>query len=261
MPLADMMCAMSIAPTQTDARPARETWLLITYRWRITGGVIALVVSACVWRILTDAASYQFIVRLYADRHFLEQTLREWSWTPIIFVVLQTLQVVIAPIPGEVTGIIGGFLFGERLGLLYSVVGTTLGSVAAFALGRRLGAHSMRAIVSQETRERLNFIVGTKGTILCLVAYLIPGFPKDAACYLFGMSPMPLWRFALVSTLGRMPGMLLLSTQGAHVAAGRYLEILLLTALVIVAVPPLYYYRTRIIGWVSRPHTRTRPTV
>ena len=243
---------MSIAPTRTGARLTRETWLLSTYRWRITGGVIALVLSACVWHILTDATTYQFIVRLHVDRHFLEQTVREWTWAPIIFVVLQTLQVVVAPIPGEVTGILGGFLFGERLGLLYSVVGTTLGSVAAFALGRRLGAHSTRALVSQETRERLNFIVGSKGTMLCLIVYLIPGFPKDAACYLFGMSPMPLWRFALVSTLGRMPGMLLLSTQGAHVAAGRYLEILLLTAIVIVAAPPLYYYRTRIIGWVSR---------
>lgn len=252
---------MSIAPTQTGARPTRETWPPRPYRWRITGGLIALVVSACVWHVLTDAASYQFIIRLHVDRHLLEQTLREWNWAPIIFVVLQTLQVIIAPIPGEVTGILGGFLFGERLGLLYSVVGTTLGSVAAFALGRRLGAHSMRALVSQETPERLSFIVGSKGTMLCLIVYLIPGFPKDVACYLFGMSPMPLWRFALISTLGRMPGMLLLSTQGAHVAAGRYLEILLLTALVIVAAPPLYYYRTRIIGWASRPRTRTRPTV
>ncbi|MBI4796090.1 MAG: hypothetical protein HY790_09705, partial [Deltaproteobacteria bacterium] len=38
---------------------------------------------------------------------------------PLIFIVVQTLQVVFAPIPGEATGFIGGFLFGVPLGMLY----------------------------------------------------------------------------------------------------------------------------------------------
>jgi len=52
---------------------------------------------------------------------------------PVIFIGLQALQVVVvvAPIPGEVTGILGGYLFGEWLGFLYSTIGLTLGSVAA----------------------------------------------------------------------------------------------------------------------------------
>ena len=53
------------------------------------------------------------------DKRFLKQTLREWGiLAPVIFIALQALQVIIAPIPGEVTGILGGFLFGEWLGLL-----------------------------------------------------------------------------------------------------------------------------------------------
>jgi uncharacterized membrane protein YdjX (TVP38/TMEM64 family) len=67
-------------------------------------------------------------------------------------------------------------------------------------------------------------------------------------CYLFGMSPMPLWVFTLVSTLGRIPDTWVLSAQGAHTAAGNYLEVILLTALALAVALPLYYYRNRIIG-------------
>ncbi len=100
----------------------------------------------------------------------------------------------------------------------------------------------------------MGFIVEAEGAILCFIIYLIPGLPKDMACYLFGMSPMPLWVFALVSTLGRIPGTWVLSAQGAHTAAGNYSYVMLLTAVVVAVALPLYYYRNRIVGWVrGRP--------
>ena len=168
---------------------------------------------------------------------------------PVIFIALQALQVIIAPIPGEVTGILGGFLFGEWVGLLYSTIGLTLGSVAAFGVGRWLGARYVRTLVSQETWDKMGFIVEAEGAILCFVIYLIPGLPKDMVCYLFGISPMPLWVFALVSTLGRIPGTWVLSAQGAHTAAGNYLQVTLLTTIVVGVALPLYYYRNQIIRW------------
>ena len=138
------------------------------------------IVGYCAWLILTDAPAYRFLVRLYVDRYFLKQTLREWGvLAPVIFILLQALQVVIAPIPGEVTGILGGYLFGEWLGLAYSTIGLTIGSVAAFAGGRWLGTHYVRGLVSQETWNRMGFIVEAEGAIVCFIIYLIPGLPKD----------------------------------------------------------------------------------
>ena len=43
-------------------------------------------------------------------------------------------------------------------------------------------------------------------------------------------------------------GTWVLSAQGAHTAAGDYLDVILLTALVLAVALPLYYYRNRIIG-------------
>ena len=232
--------------------------LTASFRWIVVGAIVALAVGYCVWLVWSDAPAYRFLVRLYVDKHFLKQTLRDWGLlAPILFMLLQALQVIVSPIPGEATGFLGGYLFGEALGLVYSTIGLTFGSVVAFWIGRWLGEHYVRKVVSKETWERLGFIIEAEGAILCFIVYLIPGLPKDIMCYLFGISPMPLWVFALVSALGRIPGTWVLSAQGAHTATGNYLQVILISAVCAAIALPLYYYRHRLVTWLkSRKHRK-----
>lgn len=231
----------------------RHRPLIARYHWVIWVVSAAFIVGAGLWLVVTDVPAYQFLVRLYVDKHFLKQTLHRWGiLAPAIFMGLQALQVVIAPIPGELTGILGGFLFGQTLGLVYSSIGLTIGSLVAFGIGRWFGAHYVRDLVGADTWARMGFIVEAEGTILCFLVYVIPGLPKDIACYLFGLSPMPFWVFAIVSTLGRIPGTWALSAQGAQVASGQYLHLFLLTALLAAVGVPLYYYRSQVLARFRR---------
>jgi uncharacterized membrane protein YdjX (TVP38/TMEM64 family) len=203
-----------------------------------------------VWRVACRHRCAVLSVRrrLFEDTLFLKQVLREWGvLAPVVFIALQALQVIIAPIPGEATGFLGGYLFGEAIGLIYSTIGLTVGSLAAFGVGRWFGAHYVQRVVSPEVWNKLGFVIEAEGAILCFIIYLIPGLPKDIVCYLFGISPMPFWVFAVASTLGRIPGTWVLSAQGAHTASGNYLEVILLTAVVVAVAVPLYYYRDRIV--------------
>jgi uncharacterized membrane protein YdjX (TVP38/TMEM64 family) len=103
--------------------------------------------------------------------------------------------------------------------------------------------------VSPDIWRRLGFIIEAEGSILCFVIFLIPGLPKDMTCYLFGLSPMPFWVFALISTLGRIPDTWVVSAQGAHTASGDYVQVILLTAIAVAVAIPLYCYRNRFIDW------------
>jgi uncharacterized membrane protein YdjX (TVP38/TMEM64 family) len=230
-------------------------------RWALTSLVSAAIIGYCIWLVWTDAPAYQYLVRLYVDKQFLKQTLSEWGiLAPILFIALQAIQVIISPIPGEATGILGGFLFGQWLGLLYSTIGLTIGSLVSFTLGRWLGAHYVKNLVKEETWQKLGFIVEAEGAIVCFIIFLIPGLPKDIVCYLFGLSPMPFWVFAIVSSLGRVPGTLVLSAQGAKTASGHYLEVAVLTAVVAAVAIPLYYYRHRLVAWMEgRTQTDDEP--
>jgi uncharacterized membrane protein YdjX (TVP38/TMEM64 family) len=125
----------------------------------------------------------------------------------------------------------------------------TLGSLAAFAVGRWLGTRYVQRLVRPDIWQKLGLIVEAEGAILCFIIFLIPGPPKDLTCYIFGLSPMPFWVFALLSTLGRIPDTWVVSAQGARVASGDYTQVILLTAIVVALALPLYYYRNRLVQW------------
>jgi uncharacterized membrane protein YdjX (TVP38/TMEM64 family) len=114
-------------------------------------------------------------------------------------------------------------------------------------MGRKWGEPIVRPWLSERHWNRLNFILEAEGAIICFILYLMPGFPKDIVSYLFGISPMPFWLFALVSTLGRLPGTWISSYFGAHVAEQQYIYAIAFMALVVALCLPLYYYRDRIV--------------
>lgn len=225
-------------------------------RWTLAVALAALSGGVLVWLLASESPIPSFLIRLYMDQDFLRHTLDGGgALAPLAFIALQALQVMVAPIPGA-TGLLGGFVFGQWLGFVYSAVGLTTESLFAFWIGRRLGAPFVQRLVNRRVWYRMGFIVEAEGAILCFVIYLIPGLPKDIACYLFGLSPMPFWVFAVLSTLGRMPGTWALSAQGATAASGQYIELGLLTALIAAVAAPLYYHRRRLLSWLQRRRAR-----
>ena len=231
----------------------------VKVRWRIGVGLAILLLAVAIWRVALDSPAWLPLLRLYKDHAFLHERLQALGWlAPVAFILIQALQVIVSPIPGEATGFLGGYLFGLTLGFVYSTVGLALGTMAAFWIGRWVGAPLLARYVPGHVVERFGFIFEAEGAVLAFVIYVIPGFPKDIVSYLFGMSPMPAWIFALVSTLGRMPGTWVLSAQGARTATGQWVELALLTALVAAVAIPLCYYRHRILTRVRRaPGTGT----
>ena len=198
---------------------------------------------------------YRELVRFFSSRREVKAFLNSFGpYAPLVFIVLQALQVVLAPIPGEATGFLGGYVFGTWLGFLYSTVGLTLGSALAFGLGRWLGLPLVRRVVSSEVYHKFDFVAHTGGEMVALVLFLIPGFPKDFLCFLFGVSPMPFGMFLVITTFGRMPGTWLLSIQGAKMRSAHYVDFVIFLTVAAGAVLLAYNYRERIFQWLRDHH-------
>ncbi|MBM3221403.1 MAG: TVP38/TMEM64 family protein [Candidatus Rokubacteria bacterium] len=218
-------------------------------RWALIAALLAGALAVVIWLVVTEAPLVHFVVRLYRDKYFLRDTVAAWGWlAPVVFVLIQALQVIISPVPGEITGPVGGALFGTTWGVIYSTIGLTIGTMVCFAIGRKWGEPLVRPWLSEHHWDRLNFILEAEGAILCFILYLIPGFPKDIISYLFGISPMPFWVFAVVSTVARIPGTWIGSYFGAHVGEQQYLYAIAFFAVVVAVCLPVYYYRDRIIA-------------
>ncbi len=233
--------------------PSLRPRLSIAQQWAVLSALLGVLLMLLIWLIVTDAPLIHFLVRLYRDKQFLKETVAAWGWAaPVVFVLIQALQVVVSPFPGEITGPVGGALFGTLWGMVYSTVGLTIGTLTCFAIGRKWGEPFVRPWLSDHHWSRLNFVLEAEGAILCFILYLIPGFPKDIISYLFGISPIPFWLFAVVSTAGRLPGTWVSSYFGAHVADNQYIYALLFLALVTAVCLPLYYYRHRLVRRFQR---------
>jgi len=152
------------------------------------------------------------------------------------FIILQALQVVAAPIPGEVTGVIGGYLYGIFLGLILSTIGLTLGSWLAFYLSKTFGRPFVHKFVSKKTLDKYDYLLHHKGAFLVFLLFLIPGFPKDLLCYVLGLGPLSTKEFLLISTVGRFFGTVLLTFGGAFLRHQQYYRFSLLLGLAIIVV-------------------------
>lgn len=197
---------------------------------------------------------YHFgLIDLFLDRQRLLKFIEEHrAYAALIFIGLQSLQVVAAPVPGEVTGFVGGYFFGTFWGIVYSTIGLTIGSWTAFMIARLLGRHIIEVVVSAEVIKRYDYVMKHKGLVLAFLMFLIPGFPKDLLCYVLGLGHMGQRDFLLVSTTGRLLGTTLLTVGGTLFRDERYGAFFTVVGIGIGAILLVMIYRENIERWFRR---------
>lgn len=175
---------------------------------------------------------------------------------PLVFVFVQAIQVVAAPVPGEATGFIAGFLFGAWKGFFLAMGGLVLGSFLAFFLARSFRNLIKRYLEGSSTYARFEHLVEHQGIFIFFFLFVFPGFPKDFLCYILGLSRMPWQIFLFITGIGRIPGTLMLALQGASVYDGDVGRMALVFGATALIVLPAWIARERLYAWVER---RTSP--
>ncbi len=200
------------------------------------------------------------LIAIFSSRDDLRAYVESWGvWAPAAFIAIQILQVLLAPIPGEFTGAVGGFAFGAVPTILYSTIGLTVGSVLAFGAARIIGLPIVRVFVTERSFRKFGFLTKRKGVLLALVLFTIPGFPKDMLSYLLGLSPIRFSHFLLACTLGRIPGTVMLSISGSALFSKNWMILGVMTLLCTTLFLLLYVYRDRIEVWLRGAKTTEEP--
>ena len=161
---------------------------------------------------------YGYQKGIFTSRDQLELFIRQSSfWGPLLFIVIQIAQVVIAVIPGGLTCLAGVVFFGPWYGFLYSAVGIIIGSCINFYLARRYGEKFIRLFVSDETYEKTKkkFLTGKKFDVVFEEAILLPCAPDDVLCMLAGLTDMSWRKFLTILFLGRPVTIVVYSLGGA----------------------------------------------
>ena len=134
---------------------------------------------------------------------------------PLIFFVIQFLQVIISPIPGNITTLAGGIMFGFLKGFLISVAAVFFGSVCAFLLGKKFGRPLVERIAGKKAVDKYMASVSSRQKIILFLMFLFPFFPDDILCLVAGLSAMRLPYFSILVLLTRPWGLLFSALLGA----------------------------------------------
>ena len=137
-------------------------------------------------------------------------------WGPLLFILIQALQVIVTPISHYTIGAIGGFLYGPWIGGLLNWIGRIIGHIVAFFLARTIGRSIATRFVAPQTIEKYDRYVSDKSLVLFLF-YFLPFFPDDEISYLAGLSKMKFRMFFLANVFGHIGGSLGLAYIGSGI--------------------------------------------
>jgi len=143
----------------------------------------------------------------------------------IAMLLLQTVQIIVAVIPGEPIEILFGMMYGTFGGLLLALFGVAAGQILVFLFIRRFGINFARKFVDVDKFSNLKFLKDpARRESLIFLLFFIPGTPKDILTYFAPFTGIALPRFMIISILARIPSVISSTWAGATLSEGSFVK-------------------------------------
>lgn len=153
--------------------------------------------------VLGIAEWTDFITILQSQELYRDFLMKTGAYMPYIFIGLQIVQVLFLPIPAVLSILAGIQLFGAFLAAIYSFIGSVLGSLIAFGVGRKWGNKAVSWIVGEETLSAWQNRIKGKDNLLLTAMFILPFFPDDILCFVAGVSTMSTRYFVIMIICAR----------------------------------------------------------
>lgn len=122
-----------------------------------------------------------------------------------VYIILQALTTIIAPLGGFFLVVVMIALFGPGIALTLAYLVTTPCYLVNFYLSRRFGRPFAQRVIGKNALEKLDHYVKDAGTTLLILTRLLQGGNFDYLSYAWGLTKVPLKTFALVNILAGIP--------------------------------------------------------
>lgn len=176
----------------------------------------------------------------------------------VMIVLFQILQTVIAPIPGEVVQIAGGYLYGSTLGTLYNLIGLVIGSCIAFYFTRLIGRNFvMNLIRKKNLKWILNIMESKKFELILFIIFIVPALPKDFMIYVAGLTTIKISKFIAILVASRLPWIMISASFGANINGGNYKLMIIISFIAVTGFVLGMIYKDNIIEKLSKEKTKS----
>ena len=183
--------------------------------------------------VILVIASFPTLADYYMN---LEQVLENYgNLGPPLYMLLVILAILISPIPAAPLAIIAGIVFGPLQGLIYTLIGATIGAVLAFSISRFfLRDYFKKQFENNDFYKKIKGKKNHNIAYIVLITRLMPQVSFDAVSYLAGLTGLNIGIFALATFFGMIPIVFILTFFGIFLEPYKLiLGILLLVAFVL----------------------------
>lgn len=177
-------------------------------------------------------------------------------WGILVFLFVQTVQVIIAVIPP--IQVVGGVMFGWFWGAVLSFAGVYLGSFIIYTLVKKIGSPIVEAFVNEKQLNKFKFLQDEKKlTGILIILYLIPGIPKDVITYIVPLTKVSKRDFFLYVMPFRIPAIIMSTILGSSVGKGNYVAAaVVLGALVVIGIAGFFFKDKTVQMLKERKHKK-----
>lgn len=139
---------------------------------------------------------------------------------PLLILIAATLLALFPVIPYPLIGGILGATFGSQLGGLYTWIGSSAASILMFVLVRWLLYDWGQRLLHRVTwMGRVTWWFERSSFLFILSVRLIPFVPSVLVNVYCAVSKVGFWPYAIASSLGKIPSMILFAMLGSQVLA------------------------------------------
>lgn len=141
---------------------------------------------------------------IFTSQEALSQFLKKMGLIgPIIFIIIQIVQVVVPIIPGGISTAVGVLVFGPFYGFIYNYLGIVIGSIIVFLISKKYGMKIIKKLFKKSTIDKyIGWLdKGSKFDKLFAFAIFMPVAPDDFLCYLAGITKMSIKKFTAIIVL------------------------------------------------------------
>ena len=154
---------------------------------------------------------------------------------PVVLLVIQVLQIVVALIPGEIIEFVSGAMYGWLGGLIICTTGVVCGEFIIFKVVRILGAEFVENVAGSEKLKKFKFLQSEKKLeTIVFILYFIPGTPKDLLTYFVPLTKIELRSFLVLSTCARVFSILSSTYAGDAFADKDYIKLAIIYGVIFV---------------------------
>lgn len=118
----------------------------------------------------------------------------------VLFVGLMAVNTTLPVIPLGLLNVLGVLVFGFPVGVTLNIIGTLLGTVTNFLLGRKFGEDFVLSFISDAQYAKYLGLLdqGKRFERILFAGLLLPFFPDDIFCMIAGLTKMSFERFLAI---------------------------------------------------------------